>query len=168
MTDTPDTTWKPNTRRDLLWRRNLEALRMFATTNGTPMAPVNTTVTLDGEPVRVGSFVAYVRQRYRDGLLEDTRVAELESFAGWTWGGLRPGPRGHAARNEQIRQLRREGVTLDELAQQFGMSRQRIHQIAPDTPDPVKHKERLKLRRDDRRRRLDAQREAVARRGGAS
>lgn len=167
MTDQP-TTWSGTARRDRLWRRNIEALRIWTITTGDPMAPINTTVTHDGEEVRLGSFVAYVRQRYRDGLLEESRVNELEQLAGWTWGGLRPGPRGHAARNEQIRQLRREGVTLEELAEQFQMSRQRIHQIAPDRPDPVKHKARLESRRAAKKRRLEAQREAIARRGGAS
>ncbi len=161
-------TWKRTSGRDRLWQRNLEALQTFARSHGTPMAPINSTVTLGGEEVRIGGFVAYVRQRYREGQLDQSRIAQLETLSGWTWGGLRPGPKGHAGRNERIRELRREGWTLTELADEFGMSRQRIHQIAPDTPDPVKHKARLAERRLEKCRRLASEREAVARRGGAS
>lgn len=161
-------TWKRSAGRDRLWQRNLEALRVFATSHGTPMAPIHSTVTVGSEEVRVGGFVAYVRQRYRAGRLERSRVADLERFAGWTWDGLRPGPRGNSSRNEEIRHLRREGYTLTELADQFGMSRQRIHQIAPDAPDPEKHKARLKARRLEKKRQLENEREAIARKGGAS
>jgi hypothetical protein len=41
-------------------------------------------------------------------------------------------------------------VTLGELAEQFGMSRQRIHQIAPDVPNETKHKAHLRKRREQR------------------
>lgn len=161
-------TWKHTAGRDRLWKRNLEALQAFARSHGTPMAPIHSTVTIGSEEIRVGGFVAYVRQRYRAGRLDRSRVADLESFDGWTWDGLRPGPRGNSSRNEEIRGLRRDGWTLTELAERFGMSRQRIHQIAPDAPDPEKHKARLAARRLEKRRRLENERSAIARKGGAS
>lgn len=163
-----NTSWTRSGQRDTRWERNINALRAWTQNHDSPMAPIGATVTLDGDEVRVGSFVAYVRQRHRDGQLDDTRVAALESFPGWTWGALRPGPKGHAGRNEEIRRLRREGWTLTELAERFGMSRQRIHQIAPDLPDPVKHRQRVEERRAERRKAFEAEREAAARRAGAS
>lgn len=161
-------TWNGTRRRDTTWTDNLRALRMWASSHGTPMAPAKATVTLDGEQVRIGGFVAYVRQRHRQGRLDQSRARELEQIPGWTWSRLPPGPRGHAERNEEIRRLRREGWTLVELSERYGMSRQRIHQIAPDLPDPVAHAERLERRRRQREREREAAREAAARRAGAS
>lgn len=152
--------------RDGSWATNLRALELWSSSHGTPMAPSTATVTVDDRQVRVGSFVAYVRHRYRKGLLDGDRAAQLERFAGWTWGTLPPGPKGEASRNERIRTLRREGYTLTELADTFGMSRQRIHQIAPDAPDPEAHARHLARRRAERKRRFEAEREALARRAG--
>lgn len=159
--------WATDTHHDTAWHDNLRALQLWAITHGNPMAPATATVTLDGRQVRVGGFVAYVRHRHRRGLLEQSRAAQLERIDGWTWSPLRPGPRGEASRNNEIRRLRREGYTLTELAEQFNMSRQRIHQIAPDIPDPVAHKRHLAERRAERKKRREAERDALSRRAGA-
>lgn len=142
----------PRTARfDSRWDGNVAALRKWAERNGSPMAPAGSVVVMrDGRSVNVGSFVAYVRSRHRKGLLDQSRKKEIESIPGWTWARLQPGPRGEVDRNEEIRRLRRQGVTLGELAEQFGMSRQRIHQIAPDVPNESKHKAHLRKRREQR------------------
>lgn len=149
-------------RHDGRWERNLAGLMEWVRLTGDPMAPAGSTVTLDGEELRVGTFVAYARQRRRHGLLDPSRAGTLEAIPGWTWGSLPPGPKGNTARNEEIRQLRRDGVTLDELAAAYGMSRQRIHQIAPDKPDPERHREHLAARRAQHARRRAAERDAAA------
>jgi hypothetical protein len=128
------------------------------------MAPSGATVTLDGLEVGVGTFVAYTRARYRAGRLDPSRIAQLDAFPGWTWEPLAPGPAGLSRRNTEIRRLRRDGHTLTELSEAFGMSRQRVHQIAPDRPDPGKHAARLEERRRLRRLELEAAREAAVRR----
>lgn len=160
--------WTTTTGRDTAWGRNVAAVRAWNASHGTPMAPQSASVVVGGEAVRVGAFVAYVRNRRRSGRLEPARAAELEEIPGWTWGPLRTGPQGHAARNEDIRRRRREGWTLTELAEEFGMSRQRVHTIAPDEPDPELHRARLAARRLERRQAFEVQRAALARRAGAA
>jgi hypothetical protein len=145
----------PRTARfDSRWDDNVAALRQWAESHGTPMAPAGTVIKVrdsrGSREVNVGSFVAYVRSRHRKGLLDQSRKKQIESIPGWTWARLQPGPKGEVDRNEEIRRLRRQGVTLGELAEQFGMSRQRIHQIAPDVPNETKHKAHLRRRREER------------------
>lgn len=149
---------------DTRWNANVDALRAWAAKNGTPMAPAGAVIRRDGRDVNVGSFVAYARSRHRKGLLEQSRKKDLERIPGWTWDKLAPGPKGEVERNEQIRQMRRQGVTLAELAEQFGMSRQRIHQIAPDLPNETKHRAHLRRRREERIEGRRAEAEASARR----
>lgn len=149
---------------DAKWMANTKALRDWAKLNGGPMAPAGAVVTSHGKDYNVGSFVAYARSRQRRGLLSQSRRKDLESIKGWTWEKLQPGPKGETERNEQIRKLRRQGVTLAELADQFGMSRQRIHQIAPDMPNTNKHTAHLKRRREERYAQREAEAEASARR----
>jgi hypothetical protein len=142
----------PRTARfDSRWADNVAALERWTKENGSPMAPAGSVVVMrDGRVINVGSFVAYVRSRHRKGLLDQSRRREIEAIPGWTWERLQPGPKGEVDRNEEIRKLRRQGVTLGELAEQFGMSRQRIHQIAPDVPNETKHKAHLRKRREQR------------------
>lgn len=154
----------PSGRHASAWTRNLNALRIWTDLHGNPMAPSSATVTVDGVEVRVGGFVAYSRARHRAGRLDPSRAAQLEALPGWTWDPLPPGPAGKDDRNATVRRLRREGMTLAELSERFGMSRQRISQIAPDRPDPVAHAARLAQRRDRRRLELAAEREAAVRR----
>jgi hypothetical protein len=139
---------------DSRWDDNVSALLAWADKNGTPMAPAGAVIKVrdsrGSREVNVGSFVAYVRSRYRKGLLDQSRKKQIDSIPGWTWARLQPGPKGEVDRNEEIRKLRRQGVTLGELAEQFGMSRQRIHQIAPDVPNESKHKAHLRKRREER------------------
>ncbi len=149
---------------DSRWNANVEALRAWAKENGTPMAPAGATVVRDGRVVNVGSFVAYARSRQRKGVLEQSRKKDLERIPGWTWDKLAPGPKGEVDRNEEIRKLRRQGVTLAELAHQYGMSRQRIHQIAPDLPNESRHRAHLKKRREERIAERRAEADASARR----
>ncbi|MEY2957700.1 MAG: Mor transcription activator family [Actinomycetota bacterium] len=141
----------------------MDGLQEWALVTGDPMAPSGSTVTLpDGQVVNVGTFVAYVRYRYRIGRLPEHRSSELESIPGWTWSALRPGPKGEADRNAEIRKKRKEGMTLTELADEYGMSRQRIHQIAPERPDPTMYRARLAHRRANIRAQRKAERDAAA------
>ena len=115
---------------DERWTRCLEALIRYAERTGNARVPATHIETLsDGTPVKLGTWVTYVRQRYRAGLLSVARAQELADVPGWEWGPLRPGPRADAERNQEIRVLRTQGVSLQKIGDQFGLSRQRIHQI---------------------------------------
>ena len=116
------------------WSRNLAALDAFIAAHGHARVPASAIQDVDGEPVSLGPWVGYVRQRYRRQTLAPERIADLEARPGWLWGPLRPGPAADANRNAEIKTLRSQGWTLKSLADRFSLSRQRIYQIAPEAP----------------------------------
>lgn len=116
------------------WNHYITALNTYTARTGHARVPATHTETLNaGSPdttdVRLGSWVAYVRQRYRSGLLSVDRANQLAGLPGWEWGPLRPGPSADHGRNMKIRTLRAEGVSLQKIGDEFGLSRQRVHQI---------------------------------------
>ncbi len=112
------------------WERYIEALNRYVQRTGNARVPAqHTEVFDDGTSVKLGPWVGYVRTRYRAGLLSVERAQSLASIPGWEWGPLRPGPAADAMRNAQILTLRSQGVSLQKIGDQFGLSRQRIHQI---------------------------------------
>jgi hypothetical protein len=84
---------------------------------------------VDGREVTLGAWVGYMRQRRKKGLLPQPRISELEGISGWQWGPLKPGPATNVKRNSLILDLRSSGQSLRQIADQFELSRQRVHQI---------------------------------------
>ena len=107
------------------WQERIDALDSYVGREGDALVPANH---VEGE-VNLGSWVSYLRTRYRQNSLNDTRIAELEQYPGWEWGPLRPGPKSDVARDNQIKKMRAQGKSLREIGQVFGLSRQRVHQI---------------------------------------
>jgi hypothetical protein len=112
------------------WERNFLALAQYTQRTGHSRVPANHVELYEGRNTPIGAWVGYMRQRWRNGILNSHRVMKLESLAGWTWGPLRPGPATNTERDEQIVRLRSEGKSLQTIADQVGVSRQRVHQIA--------------------------------------
>ena len=52
------------------------------------------------------------------------------------------------ARNKEIRELRRAGLTLREIGEKFGVTRERIRQIESKTMSKLRHPSRSQLLRD--------------------
>jgi hypothetical protein len=77
----------------------------------------------------IGSWVTYVRVKYRAGTLSPERISQLESFTGWTWGPCKPGPSGNPDRDNAMVQARQVGRSLQNIGDEYGLSRQRVHQI---------------------------------------
>ena len=120
------------------WIRHLAALDAYIAEHGNALVPAGHVQRLGDDSVPLGPWVGYVRQRYRRGLLGADRIAACEERPGWQWGPLRPGPAADASRNVEIRTLRADGWTLQQLASRFDLSRQRIYQITSDgTPVPT-------------------------------
>ena len=124
------------------WTTYTTALRDYAATNGHAAVPAGYThrPADDGTSIPLGAWVGYIRQRYRRGLLPADRIETLESIPGWVWGPLKPGPRIDQTRNAEILRLRtEERLSLQKIADRYGLSRQRIHQIVkqeiPGTDD---------------------------------
>jgi hypothetical protein len=111
------------------WSHYHNALTQYVERTGHARVPATHIETLDDSPVKLGAWVAYTRQRYRAGLLSTERASELAGLPGWEWGPLRPGPSADHARNMQIRTLRSQGISLQKIGDEFGLSRQRVHQI---------------------------------------
>lgn len=112
------------------WNQYLEALNLYTQRTGHARVPASHVEHIpDGTVVNLGAWVGYIRQRQRAGLLSPERTAALGAVPGWEWGPLRPGPVADTVRNAQIMSLRSQGISLQRIGDQFGLSRQRVHQI---------------------------------------
>jgi DNA-binding NarL/FixJ family response regulator len=107
----------------------IQALQQFSSREGHCNVPAVHTEIVDGKEITLGAWVGYVRQRRRKNQLSDNRASELQAVSGWQWGPLKPGPATDADRNQQILQMRAAGSSLRQIADQFDLSRQRVHQI---------------------------------------
>ena len=107
----------------------LSALQQYITREGTAHVPAHHEESIDGRSVQLGTWVGYVRQRYKNNKLSAERIAVLENISGWAWGPLKPGPKPNTSRNSEIMNLSQGGQSLTQIADQYNLSRQRIHQI---------------------------------------
>lgn len=95
--------------------------------------------------IHLGRWVAYIRSRRRKDLalaeqgaktqrkrIPDRYVEALERVPGWDWAARRPGPTPKTDRNAEIRELRRNGVSLGVIAETYGLSKQRVHQLCSE------------------------------------
>jgi len=117
------------TTRTQRWEEHLDALRQFTNRTGTSLVPTSHVEVVNGKSIALGAWVAYNRQRHRAGTLPADRVATLSSFSGWKWDKQQPGRRYDKSRDSQIVNKYRAGSSAKFLAGEFGLSRQRIHQI---------------------------------------
>lgn len=111
------------------FEKYLAALKQYAAREGHARVPVSHYEQFGGRRVPLGTWVGYTRQRYRRGLLPQDRIALLSGLAGWEWGPLTPGPTVRPGRDREIMDLRRQGLSLQQIADRFSLSRQRVHQI---------------------------------------
>lgn len=116
--------------REAKWSRYTGALKSFVDREGHVRVPATHIEQTEGGAVSLGAWVAYIRQRYRSGLLPTVKADELtRQFPDWEWGPLRPGPATDETRNQSIKQMRDGGQSLQKIGEVFGLSRQRVHQI---------------------------------------
>lgn len=116
---------------DNITRFNLTitAINQFLEREGHCRVPATHIEDVNGSPLPLGSWVGYLRQRRRKGQLSQDKIAKLENIRDWQWGPLRPGPATNADRNSRILDLHRGGKSLRFIADEFDLSRQRVHQI---------------------------------------
>jgi len=107
----------------------ITALNNFVAREGHCRVPASHVEIVDGNPLPLGSWVGYLRQRRRKGQLSSDRIQKLEQISDWQWGPLRPGPQTNSDRNSRILDLHRGGKSLRFIADEFELSRQRVHQI---------------------------------------
>jgi len=111
------------------WNQYVRALEKFSQTKGHTAVPANHKAEVDGVVVKLGNWVGYIRSRGRSGKLPAERTAELDAIPGWTWGTRRPGPQGDPNRDIEIALARKGGRSLQSIAVEWNLSRQRVHQI---------------------------------------
>ena len=142
---------------DLRFQWYVVALKQYAEREGHCRVPALHVEVLEGMEIKLGSFVSYQRQRRRrlenaisrsgdattvsrlahtyDKFVERKEVLEL--VPGWEWGPLRPGPASKATRNDEIQQRYHSGTQVKVLADEYDLSRQRIHQIVGPRYEPA-------------------------------
>lgn len=115
------------------WDVRYRALEAFAKEFGHTRVPIKYEVGLSSangyERVNLGTWVSYLRTRYRKELLSQEQVDQLEALPGWEWGPLQPGPKSDQDRDEQILTMYNSKASLADIGRAMGLSRQRIHQI---------------------------------------
>lgn len=114
------------------WDHHYAALQQYTARAGTSRVASSHREDFDGSSVPIGAWASTQRQRHRLGFLPADRAVLLEQLPGWEWGPFRPGPPERRERNDEIRRLRAEGVTLAAIGERFGITRQRVLQIAPN------------------------------------
>jgi len=114
---------------DARFIEHLRALMVWQKEHGSCDVPPAEVVSQDGVELALGRWVTQMRSRGRVGRLSKNRMAQLEQLDGWNWEPRRRGPAAQEARNTEIRARRAAGATLEDLAKEYSLSRQRIHQI---------------------------------------
>jgi len=115
--------------RDTRWGIRFGALRQYTQRTGTSLVPVLHVELYEGTNVALGAWVAYNRQQQRAGELSDDRQTQLATLAGWHAEKRRPGRHYDTSRDREIVRLRADGSLIAEIATNYSLSRQRVHQI---------------------------------------
>ena len=119
--------------RDARWQEHFNALSQYTNRTGSALVPTTHVEIFDGKNIALGAWVAYNRQRQRAGTLPQDRVQALSSLTGWKWEKQQPGRRYDKSRDEKIISRYAGGSSAKDLAKEFGLSRQRVHQIVRNT-----------------------------------
>lgn len=77
----------------------------------------------------LGDWVSHQRSLKKHGALSPEREKFLAGLPDWQWGPLKRGPKKNEAKAQRIKELRRQGKSLSEIAYEVQLSRQRVHQI---------------------------------------
>lgn len=107
----------------------LNALKQFSAREGHSNVPAIHIEIYESKEIFLGAWIGYVRQRKKKNQLSENRISRLEELSGWSWGPLKPGPATDKNRNTNILEMRAAGKSLRQIADEFDLSRQRIHQI---------------------------------------
>lgn len=124
-------------RQEARWMTNYRLLVSYQKRYGDALVPSNHVEFLpDGREVHLGSWVSYMRTRYKSGKLPPDKVRKLEEIPTWDWGPVRPGPKSQEEieeRDDLIRKMYRSGNSLSIIGKKYSLSRQRIHQIVKES-----------------------------------
>ena len=115
------------------WKKHYDALVTYSERYGDALVPSGHVEFVgSGEEINLGNWVSYMRTRYRQDALSSERISLLEGIPTWDWGPVSPGPKSRdivIERNSIIVARHKQGDSLSNIAKEYGLSRQRIHQI---------------------------------------
>ena len=111
----------------------VEALQQYISREGHGLVPANHKETLNNRIITLGTWVSYMRQRNKANKLPEKQKKIFDNIAQWTWGPLVPGPKPQMSRNTEIAEKSLDGQSLTQIADQYNLSRQRVHQIVKRT-----------------------------------
>ncbi len=113
--------------KDEQFNARLEQLRTYVATHGHANPPISYLDQHTG--FALGKWVSSVRYSYRNNALSNAQAAALETVPAWHWEKRLRGRPAKAERNQQIYSMHAEGVMVSVLAERFGITTQRVHQI---------------------------------------
>lgn len=111
------------------WQEKYRALVEYSTREGHTRVPANYTEKTESGTILLGDWVSHQRNAKRKGLMSPAREQKLAGLPGWEWGPLKKGPRKNEQRAQEITELHEQGLSLSQIADRVGLSRQRVHQI---------------------------------------
>lgn len=111
------------------FNRYITALQQYIIREGNALVPANHVEIVENIHIHLGTWVGYMRQRNKANKLTESQKSTLDAIQGWSWGPLKPGPKDKHERNSEIAQMRNNGKSLAQIADQYNLSRQRVHQI---------------------------------------
>lgn len=111
------------------WDLYIRALKEFVATNNHSEVPSGFVYEINGEILKLGAWVGYIRARGRTNSLSTEKYEELSSVNTWFWYQRKPGPHGDKNRDVSIVEARKSGKSLQSIANEWNLSRQRVHQI---------------------------------------
>lgn len=106
-----------------------KALDAFVAREGHAAVPTAHVEVLDGAPLALGRWAARQRRLWRESRIDPLDARRLAGLPGWSWDRRPSGPRRDAARIGEMRDLRASGLSLSQIGERYGISRQRAHQL---------------------------------------
>ena len=110
-----------------------KALDAYLAREGHAEVPTGHVEHLDGAPLPLGRWAARQRRLYRESRIDPPLARWLAGLPGWSWDRRPTGPARDAARVAEMRALRASGLSLAQIGDRYGISRQRAHQVLAES-----------------------------------
>jgi len=114
---------------DVRFQQYVNALLQYIARENHGEVPSHHVEILNNNEIPLGTWVSYMRQRYKNKKIFVHYAEQLENIPGWSWGPLRRGPKRKVERNGRILSMRTDGHSITQISDEFNISRQRVHQI---------------------------------------
>jgi hypothetical protein len=108
----------------------VQMVAQYAQINGHADIPLNhDTRDVNGRRIALGRWASYIKSRYRAGLLTVEQAQAFEIVPSWDWEARTPGAKINVTMHREVHTYRGMRMSLQQIADRVGLSRQRVHQI---------------------------------------